>query len=164
MAPRQKPGRSRQCYRTPPEFLQAVERAFAVRRWDWDLAATQHNRICAHYFGRGSPDGRDSLVEDWTDLCGNLWCNSTFSNLHLWTAKGAGYAENHVKQGRLFMLLPASVGSEWYHQHVEGIAHVVNLRPRLTFVGCLDPYPKDLVLAVYGEVLGGVSSWAWKRP
>jgi len=62
MAPRQKPGRSRQCYRTPPEFLRAVERAFAVERWCWD------------------------------------------------------------------------------------------------------PYPKDLVLAVYGEVRGGISSWAWKRP
>jgi len=100
---------------------------------------------------------------DWAALPGiDLWCNPPFNHLDDWTAKAANYAISPRQNARLFMLLPASVGSEWYYRNVNGTAHVILLRPRVTFLGCDQPYPKDLVLAIYESARGGVSTWRWK--
>jgi phage N-6-adenine-methyltransferase len=160
MMPKQKPGRSRQTYRTPPDLLRAVERDFGVREWAADLAATRRNSVSPHsYFGPGSPWGRDSLEQDWTSVEGDCWCNPPFKNISPWSSKCRSSLE---RRGRIFLLVPASVGSNWYAEDVHGIAHVVCLRPRVTFVGCKDPYPKDLLLAVFSAIRGGSSTWKWK--
>ncbi len=38
--PKQKPGRSKQDYGTPPEFLDAVKARFRIEAFDCDLAAS----------------------------------------------------------------------------------------------------------------------------
>lgn len=63
----------------------------------------------------------------------------------------------------IFVLLPAATGANWYLRYVWNRAHVVQLTPRVTFTGHSSPYPKDLVLAVYSNVIGGVSAWRWKQ-
>lgn len=153
-------GKSRQDYQTPPDLLRAIERDFGVRDWAIDLAATRKNSVSPHgYYGPGSPWGHDSLKKDWSIIEGDLWLNPPFANIEPWARKC------HLslpRQGRIFMLALASVGSLWYADHVNGVAHVVVPRPRVTFVGCPDPYTKDLVLAVFGPVRGGFSTWKWK--
>jgi hypothetical protein len=44
------------------------------------------------------------------------------------------------------------------HKH----ALVLGLSPRLTFVGCPTPYPKDLMLSVFCESWIGFDVWRWK--
>jgi len=164
MAPRQKPHRSKQDYQTPPELLSAIRRDFSVQQWAIDLAADASNTVCPSWLGPGSPDGENALEKDWGGPLMNLypgadvWLNPPFSHIDPWAEKCA----TTIRVGRIFLLVPASVGSNWYQAHVHGRAHVVAISPRVTFVGCKDPYPKDLVIAVFGPVRGGFSTWRWK--
>ena len=160
--PQQNPGKSRQDYRTPQEFLRAVERDFHVLAWATDLAATSENRVCQVHLGPGSERGEDALSVDWSTLpgeSGDRWLNPEFGNIEPFAEKCAAHREDG---GRIFLLTPASVGTNWYADHVHGVAHVVALSPRLTFVGESCPYPKDLMLSVFGPVRGGFSTWRWK--
>lgn len=174
--PPQRRGKSRQDFRTPPELLAAIEAGFRVGQWDYDLAADQRTAIrSAHsedettgkpyrfeqveYLGPGSPICDDSLAFDWTNLPGEAWLNQPFANIAPWAKKCA----TTKRSGRIFQLVPASVGANWYQEHVHGKAHVVALSPRVTFVGETQAYPKDIVLAIWSGVRGGFSTWRWKE-
>jgi phage N-6-adenine-methyltransferase len=160
--PKQKPRRSEQTVCTPREFLSAVEERFGVI--DWDLAASADNAVTGKYLGPGAPRGADSLAVDWAMLptppyqC--LWLNPPFGNIAKFAAKCAEQAP--AIAGSILMLVPASVGTNWFAQHVHRKALVLALRPRLTFVGHEDPYPKDLMLAIYGRwVVPAFDTWRW---
>lgn len=47
MAPRQKPGMSKQNYQTPPEFSQAALHKLDWLGWDFDVAGEQFTRLTA---------------------------------------------------------------------------------------------------------------------
>lgn len=153
--PRQKPGRSRQDYGTPPEFLSAVQRRFG--RITFDLAAHASNRVVPVHFG---PD-QDALVQDWTALEGTLWLNPPFGRPDAWASKCARSAG----PGRVILLLtPASVSTEWFADHIYGRARVFAIRPRLTFVGETHPYPGDLILSAFGpDYPPAFCLWRWDR-
>jgi hypothetical protein len=157
MTPRQKPGKSRQDYCTPPELLRAIERDFNVTRWAADLACDASNKICEVGYGPGSPFGEDSFQADWK-IPGDLYLNPPFADIEPWVRKCA----TTERVGRIFQLAPASVGSNWYLGLVHGRAHVIAISPRVTFQGETSPYPKDLVLLEWGRVRGGFSTWRWK--
>lgn len=155
--PVQKPGRSRQDYETPEEFLQAVKGKFGIQDFDWDLAASPENAKADQFVD----EEMNSLLLLWRDLPGrNFWLNPPFKDIASWVEKAAATEWSNTR--RLFMLLPASVGSCWYASYVEHGALVLALRPRLTFAGANDPYPKDLILVVYGE-WPGFHTWDWKN-
>lgn len=173
--PKQKPGKSKQDYRTPPELLLAIENEFHVEDWVVDLAADPSTAIAinhnedemtgaphrmprAPFLGPGSELGENSLAVDWSQFLGDAWLNPPFADIEPWAEKCA----TTVRSGRIFLLTPASVGSNWYAAHVHGRAHVVAISPRVTFVDCPDPYPKDIVIAVFSGVRGGFSTWRWK--
>lgn len=155
--PRQKPGRSVQDYETPGELIHAIGVAFGAT-FSVDLAASARNRKITRYLGPGSEYGEDSLAADWSKFSGDAWLNPPFAHIEPWAEKCA----TTVRSGRIFLLVPASVGSNWYAAHVHGRAHVVAISPRVTFVDQEDPYPKDLVLAVFSGIRGGFSTWRWK--
>lgn len=156
--PRQKPGQSKQDYGTPRAFLDAVERRFGSIVFD--LAAHASNAVVPFYYGPGSPLGEDSLVEDWAATYDGLgWLNYEFGDAKIWTAKAA----LEVARGARFgMLGPASVGTNWFAENVDGKALVLAIRPRLIFVPETSPYPKDLILAMYGEP-PGFECWRWDQ-
>ena len=169
--PRQKPGKSKQDYRTTPELLLAIEKEFHVEEWDVDLAADpstaiaiNHNEEAPHrapralFLGPGSELGENSLAVDWSQFPGDAWLNPPFARIEPWAEKCA----TTVRSGRIFLLVPASVGSNWYRDHVDGKAHVVATSPRVIFVGEKQGYIKDLVLAVFSGIRGGFSTWRWK--
>jgi hypothetical protein len=168
MPPTQKPGKSRQDYRTPPEFLRAVAREFHVAVWGYDLAATAENRVnlemasVTYHLGPGSKIAENALAVDWSQLPGQDFCdmflNPPFADIEPWVSKCA----RTVRRGRIFMLVPAAVGSNWYALHVHARAHVIAISPRLTFQGESAPYPKDIVLLEWSGVKGGFSTWRWK--
>jgi phage N-6-adenine-methyltransferase len=138
--PRQRPGRSEQSVATPRDFLDAVEARFG--KIDLDVAAESRNAVCQRYYALDH--GFDGLRDPWV---GNLnWCNPPFSKIAPWLEKArASAAQGHTS----LVLIPASVGSNWWRDHVHRKCDVALLNGRLTFVGHTSPYPKDLALLVY---------------
>lgn len=160
-----KRGRSEQVVGTPRVFLDAVEDRFGVITWD--LAATADNRVNGRnglgredYFGPDHPSERyrDALAADW-DMSGTLWCNPPFASIGPWATK---CAEARTRCDWTLLLVPASVDSEWFAEHVHGKGLVMPLRPRLKFVGHADPYPKPLMLVAYGFGAVGFEPWRWR--
>ena len=167
--PKQKPGKSRQDYATPGEFVEAVARRLGHPFID--LAASASNAKA----GRFITAEKDSLVQPWADILNDevtyagyavAWLNPPFANLDDWARKGAHESALMHPRATVAMLCPASVGTNWWSAHVDcHAAEVLFLSPRITFVGEKDAYPKDLALIIYrGEVDGGTMyrPWRWK--
>lgn len=154
--PKQKPHRSCQTYGTPWAFIRAVERRFGPIVCD--LAAVAENAKAKEWIGPLA----DTLVQPWAERypTGNLWLNPQFGNIEPCAEKC--WRESRERQGLILMLTPASIGTDWFANHVHRKAVVLALSPRLTFEGCSDPYPKDLMLSVYGASLSGFDCWRWK--
>jgi phage N-6-adenine-methyltransferase len=152
-------GSSKQDYSTPRIFLDAVERRFG--KLDFDLAATKENRVAHDFFGPDNHDPRfrDSLACNWSTLGGNLWLNPPFARIAPWAAK---CAEPLLPRVRIFFLVPAAVGSNWWRDFVHKKALVLFLNGRLSFDG-KDGYPKDCALCVYGAP-PGYECWNWRQP
>lgn len=165
--PEQKPGRSKQDYATPRPFLEAVKRKFGIPRWDYDLAASPENTVAQHFFC----EEENSLAQDWDMIpherdgvaLRSLWLNPPFANIAPWAAKCALY------QGpaRIFFLVPAAVGSNWWRDSVHERANVFFLNGRLSFDG-VGSYPKDTALCLYPKCPNIVSYseysvWNWKK-
>lgn len=165
-------GSSKQDYATPKEFIAQVENAFG--KLQWDLAAHEDNSVLpyGHYYGPGSRFGGDSLAMPWGKVMSEwkpglpAWLNPPFGNITPWAKKCA----EECRQGaEILFLVPASVGSNWFWDHVAPYAHVYAVSPRLSFDG-KHPFPKDLILAHYRPQRGvapvgssfGFSRWKWK--
>lgn len=142
--------------RTPPEFIAAVEERFG--RIGVDLAATEENTVVRSGFGYFP--NINALTEEWTG--GSLrWLNPPFANIGPWARR---CAEESARGCRVALLIPASVGSDWFNSWVRPFAYVFELAPRLTFVGHSSCYPKDLILALYEKQrLTGRAAWRWKK-
>lgn len=171
--PAQKPGRSKQDYTTPVEFLGAVSLQFG--RIDLDLACRTDNMVCE--YGIAHDQGLDALVQDWRDpvywsRSGNVtvsgdhirvaFLNPPFGNIRPWAAK----LETCRWLPRwTLMLVPASMGSAWWADHVLNKAMTYGI-PRLTFGGQdgkPELYPKDLALVCAGYGVSGSGYWDWRK-
>jgi len=142
---------------TPREFLDAVERRFG--KLEFDLAANADNSICGpDFYGPGSFNSVDALTTWWGNKPLNMWLNPPYSNIEPWAAK---CARDRHPEGRIAFLIPAAVGTNYFARYIHDKALVLFLSPRLTFVGHKDPYPKDLMLAMYGETRG-YECWRWR--
>lgn len=146
-------GRSKQDYGTPWEFIHAVEKRFG--KLTIDLAASAANAKAPTFY----TEADDSLSKPWGELTGLGWLNPPFADIEPWAARCADLAS---PQFRILLLTPASVGSEWFARHVHKEAIVLGLRPRITFEGTKDPYPKDLMLSVFGTGAHGFDTWRWR--
>lgn len=149
---------SKQDHGTPWEFIRAVE-----KRWGpivFDLAADEDNAKAPAYYDAEA----DTLSKDWLKLpLGNKWLNPEFKDIAPYAQKCAEALTRPGVGGRgnIFLLTPASIGSEWFNDFVHQRALVIGIRPRLSFSGMGDPYPKDLMLSVYGEN-PGFETWRWR--
>lgn len=161
---RRDPGK--QGHRTPPEFIGAVTGRFG--RPTWDLAATEGHQIqgVGHYF---TPE-QDSLSQSWrrlthsdedTLVCQVAWLNPPFSNIRPWVAKLD--RECRTLPRWTLCLVPASMGSHWWSDHVLGKCLALGVT-RMTFMGSPAPYPKDIALLAYGFGVSGHGFWDWRKP
>lgn len=166
--PVQKPGKSEQTVETPWELIDAIEGHYGPMTFD--LAATRENckvrtkprgllyKPTDMRYGPGSRFGHDALKEDWNDLvAGNFWLNPPYGSIAPWAERCS-----LQKKGKIFFLIPASVGSNWWASFVDTVAEVRFLSPRLTFVGHTASYPKDIALCVYGSQ-PDYTCWRWKK-
>lgn len=152
-------GRSKQDYGTPWPFIRAVE-----AKWGplvHDLACTRENAKApsGYYF----PED-DAFKHSWSKdfPSGNLWLNPPFANIDPWAERCAW--EGIRRDGLIFLLTPASIGTDWFRARVWGNARVLGISPRLTFEGTDDPYPKDLMLSIFGKATDGFALWRWAAP
>lgn len=153
--PKQNRGQSKQDYGTPPELISAVLKKVGIPEFDIDLAASEDNTVAQMYFDEQT----NSLVQDWHNF-GWAWLNPPFQDITPWVRK----AEEESRLGaKICMLVPASVGSNWWAQYVDHRAHVLLMNGRVQFVGASDPYVKDCAILVYTKwVRGGQQIWKWK--
>jgi phage N-6-adenine-methyltransferase len=158
--PQQKPGRSKQDYGTPPEFVAAVKWKLGIDEFRMDLAATAANRVASSFYA--CDQFGDSLTREWP-LDGWNWLNPPFSRLAPWVQKAYETAQ---AGGHVAVLVPAGVGANWWRDWVHEKADVLLLNGRLTFVGCEDPYPKDCALLLYSPpsiaCRGSYDVWTWQ--
>ncbi len=124
----------------------------------FDLAAHAGNAKHANYY----TEQDDSFTKSWHLISGLLWLNPPFDDIAPWAKKCA----SECKLGaRILFLTPASVGSNWFRDHVHLHADVLALNGRI----CFDPvnptwgYPKDCILSHYSyrDHLG-FDVWNWK--
>lgn len=155
MMPAQKPGRSRQDYQTPGEFLDAVRRRLGISAFAVDLAASRENTVAEKFYTQEESGLSNSWIHD-----GWNWLNPPFEKIEPWVQR-AYYTSR--TGARTAVLIPAGVGSNWWRRWVHGKAFVLLLNGRITFVGADAPYPKDCVLLLYGpDVAPGYDVWAWE--
>lgn len=150
-------GKSRQDYGTPIDFITAVKGRFGIEEFGWDLAASAENTKAPHFYS----EAQDALNLPW-NVAGKdwAWLNPPFGNIEPWVSKAA---DTRGETTKIMMLVPASVGANWWNFHVHDQAHVIFLNGRITFEGQEDPYPKDCALLLYTPYCyGGYEIWAWK--
>lgn len=156
--PIQKPGRSKQDYQTPPEFIAALKKHLHIAEFGWDLAASEENTVASHFITKE----RDSLNSNVNWHAGSDWgfCNPPYANIRPWVQKA--YTES-LKGAQIAMLVPASVGANWWSTFVHDAAYALFLNGRLTFVGETAPYPKDMAILLYTRwTAGGNTCWRWR--
>ena len=156
---------------TPWEFIRAVEHRFGPIAVDLAASGPQSAKAA-----RWITPEEDSLKQDWAAILnGGLgWDNCSYSNIAPW----AKYHQQQWEMGaRTLLLVPASVGSNWYWRHVEPSAEVYSVG-RMVFDNCFDRktgqlvstvYPKDLILCHYDAENAARSyyprqmrRWDWK--
>lgn len=133
-------GTSEQVVGTPQAFVEACQEKFGPITID--LAASAENAKRSRFITKE----QDSLKVEWF-FEGIGWLNPEFKNIGQWARK---CWESQVFGQKILMLVPASVGSNWYRDFVYRKAQTVFLNGRIQFVGSDDPYPKDLMLCAYG--------------
>lgn len=151
---------TKQDYGTPRIFLNAVEARFG--KIGWDLAAGTHNAVTSNYITIAD----DSLTCPWHELGPEpSWLNPPFARIDPWAKKCAAELELGAK---ILFLVPASVSTHWFWDHVWGRALVLCVSPRFIFdgtppnpkTGKPDPFPKDLILCAFGWE-PGFEKWRW---
>ena len=157
---------SKQDYATPPELVALIEKQFGVE-FLLDLAAGSENTKAPNFLSVFE----DSLSLNWKaslEECDNddifpnraAWLNPPFKRAEPWMAK---CAEESAKGIKIVSLTLSSLGSNWYRDNVEGKALSFVLRDRVTFVGCDQPYTKELMVSLWGSGMSGLSFWSWKK-
>ena len=162
--PKQKPGLSKQDYQTPTVFLDATRKLLDIENFTLDLAASEENAVCGSFYD----EVYDSLKRegDWVTQVGcEAWCNPPYSHIAPWVEKA--YRES-LLGATIAMLVPASVGSNWWRDWVHNKAVVVLLNGRITFVGHTAGYPKDCALLLYDKqdthgIAPFYAIWSWMK-
>lgn len=111
------PREQKDLWRTPPDFFARAARRYGP--FDLDVAATLDNRLCAAWFGPGSPLAEDALGTSWAlaeDGPTRAWCNPPYTRNAAFVAKAAGEAQ--AGRAQTTLLLPSTTDVRWWHRHV----------------------------------------------
>ncbi len=166
--PAQKPGTSKQDYATPREFLSVVKLELDIQDFDIDLAASAENAVTARYYD----EAQNSLVQPWKVGDGWNWLNPPFARIEPWVQRA--YVQACHYNAKTAVLIPASVGANWWKDYVHQSARVLFLNGRLAFMPDKPTwlYPKDCALVLYDyhyattphdEITDYYDVWSWRE-
>jgi hypothetical protein len=167
--PKQKPGRSKQNYRTPKNLFTAILQHLGISEFKHDFAADRFNTKAKKFWTMRD----DSLVQRaslWVLACrmGWGWLNPPFGKIRPWAAKCLAV---HKRGGKIALLVPASVGSNWYRDyiHEQPGVQVTFLNGRPCFDGKAG-FPKDVMLVLFTGNTNPFNTnvfapevWSWKE-
>lgn len=153
---------SKQDYRTPADFMEAVIERFGPITLD--LAATAENKQLPNYIAPCTgPEGPlpfdreafavDSFDQNWANLLTNRfrregfvglgWLNCEFNDTAHWSTK---CGDESRRGANALLLTPAGVGTVWFSELILPYADVYLLQPRLAFIPG-QTYNKDCMLS-----------------
>lgn len=138
-------------YKTPREFLLAVDSHYLIT---FDIAANKENNVVSKLRAIGEDDffseEQNALKQNWPiSRAGYNWLNPPYSNINEWVSK-------------TLVLVPLT-RANWWRDWVNGKCLEIDLIGRMSFMENGDPYPKDLMLLVYGDNMIGQCSWDWRK-
>lgn len=182
--PQQKPGRSKQDYSTPADFITAAKRRLGVAEFAFDFAADTRNTKAPRFWSKAD-DSLSKSAEEWASQCRHSWgfLNPEFADIDPWSQR---CWQTKQLGGAIALLVPAGVGANWFRDFVHGKAQVLFLNGRLCFIEdwatTIDPatlkpgkgparfftspplYPKDCLLCLYApELAPGYKFWSWRK-
>lgn len=127
-------------WETPQKFFDELNKKY---QFTYDLASSDENCKVDKHFTKED----DSLVQNWDDLSGWLWCNPPYGkNIKNWIKKASESKANIV------MLIPARTDTSYWHDYIFGKAEIIFLRGRLKFEingGSSNPAPFPSALVVF---------------
>lgn len=161
---------SEQVRGTPQCLVDEIENRFGVA-FLLDLAANSDNNKCDAWIG----ECEGALSVNWLERLKGLrldmgmqmdsrpacgWLNPPFKSVGPWMEK---CKLESAKGMKIISLTLSSLGSNWYRDHVEGQSLSLILRERVTFEGCVDPFPKELMITLWGFGMTGLGFWSRKQ-
>ena len=148
--------KSKQDYTTPRKLMGEIAHRFGIT-FTFDLAASAENHRCDEWMDVEN----DALSVNWESILqgGVGWLNPPFRSVDPWMEK---CKVESCLGARIISLTLASLGTGWYRNHVEGEAMSLILRERVVFEGQRDPFPKDLMVTLWGFGLTGLGFWSRK--
>lgn len=163
--PQQRPHRSKQNYSTPVDFIAAAKALLGISAFAFDFAASASNTKATRYWSKRH-DALSYSPAEWAQQLPSQsdwgWLNPEFEKIAPWAARCAAVRE----LGRnIAFLVPASVGANWFRDHVAGHAHVKFLNGRLAFIPNKPEalYPKDCILALFSpRWQAAYVVWEWR--
>lgn len=179
--PKQKPGRSKQNYRTPKTFLKAVATLLGIGWFSHDFAADRHNTVVGLSYWTEKDNSLTKSIDKWAEACDYEWgwLNPPYADIAPWAIKSLLSMRKHG--AKIAFLVPASVGSNWYRDYIHGQNGVKTLflNGRLNFIGenwrkIINPstgkfytseplYPKDCMLVLFGTGEPySAEPWTWR--
>jgi len=157
---------------TPWEFIRAVEKKFGPLAVDFAASGPVSAKAPVWLTPK-----QDAFTYNWANLLacagdglGLGWLNCEYGDIAPWAKKCAMEAERGWKG---FLLVPGSIGANWYWNFVEPFADVWSVG-RMVFDNCFNkdgkpittPYPKDLILCHYHERYARpqrMRRWRWNQ-
>ena len=120
-----------------------------------DLAASALNTVAKKYHTEAVTQAWGYWGTDWA------WLNPPYANIGPWAEKAYDSGSN------IAMLVPASVGANWWKAWVHRRAKVLFLNGRLAFMPDKPTwlYPKDCALLLYGpgaKAYHAYDIWTWR--
>jgi phage N-6-adenine-methyltransferase len=157
--PAQKPGRSKQNYMTPACFIEPVKRRLGIADFDIDLAAEPDTAQAPIYFTK---EDDAFAAPSWKIGDGWNWLNPEYADIGPWVERAGNESVNN--DARTALLIPASVGSNWWRDYVHAKCEVLFLNGRIPFIADKPKwlYPKDCALLLYSrDALACIDNGDW---
>lgn len=138
---------------TPKAFFEWLTNKYDIV---CDLAATKENKLCKKFI---SPE-KNSLISDWGKYVkgdGQFgFCNPPYSEVAKFLYKA--HMECHENLVPSIFLVAARPGTNYWRNHVHGVAHVKFIIGRLKFEGAKDFAPFESAILEYNpNRIGGYS-------
>lgn len=123
------------CWQTPKFVFDYYDRRF---NFGCDLAASDDNHLCEHYFTENSgDDGMGALSATADDGCftfhdGGVWCNNPYSDITPWVHLCIKLSSETGKP--FVMLIPADTSVKWFKLAFESCTECHFISGRLSFI------------------------------